>query len=84
MAFDHFFGLSSGWMRDVAALEALQGRLARFHMHWAKWQAAQAGALGRSAADPAAADHAAAADAAAADAAAPRPAPSARPTLRST
>jgi hypothetical protein len=55
-------------MRDVAALEALQGRLARFHMHWAKWQAAQAGALGRSAADPAAAG-AATADAATADAA---------------
>ncbi len=64
VAFDHYFGLSSGWMRDVAALEALQGRLARFHMHWAKWQAEQAGVLGRSAADPAAADAAAADDSA--------------------
>jgi hypothetical protein len=56
VAFDHFFGLSSGWMRDVAALEALQGRLARFHMHWAKWQAARAGALDGGTAASAAAD----------------------------
>jgi len=70
VAFDHYFGLSSGWMRDVAALEALQGRLARFHMHWAKWQAARAGALDggttASAAADAGADDAAAAGVAAA------------------
>jgi hypothetical protein len=45
VAFDHFFGLSSGWMRDVATLQALQGRLARFHLDWVKWQAAQAPAV---------------------------------------
>jgi hypothetical protein len=45
VAFDHFFGLSSGWMRDIAALQALQSRLIRFHLDWAKWQAEQAGAI---------------------------------------
>jgi hypothetical protein len=50
VAFDHFFGLSSGWMRDIAALQALQGRLAQFQLDWARWQAAQAGALGNTAA----------------------------------
>lgn len=38
LAFDHFFGLSTGWMRDIAALQALQNGLARFHLDWAKWQ----------------------------------------------
>ncbi len=52
VAFDHFFGLSSGWMRDIAAVQALQSRLTRFHLDWAKWQAAQAGALNSSGADP--------------------------------
>jgi hypothetical protein len=46
VAFDHFFGLSSGWMRDIAALQSLQGRLARFQLDWARWQARQAGVLG--------------------------------------
>lgn len=46
VAFDHFFGLSAGWMRDIAALQALQSRLARFQLDWARWQAAQAGADG--------------------------------------
>jgi hypothetical protein len=50
IAFDHFFGLSSGWMRDIAALQALQDKLARFQLDWARWQAAQAGALRNSAA----------------------------------
>jgi len=49
VAFDHFFGLSSGWMRDIAALQALQGRLGRFQLDWARWQAAQTGATGSSA-----------------------------------
>jgi hypothetical protein len=39
VAFDHFFGISSGWMRDIAALMALRGRLTRFHLDWAAWQA---------------------------------------------
>ena len=46
VAYDHFFGMSSGWMRDIAALQALQSRLGRFHLDWARWQAQQAGALG--------------------------------------
>lgn len=49
VAFDHFFGLSSGWMRDIAAIQALQGRLARFQLDWARWQAEQAGILHASA-----------------------------------
>ena len=38
VAFDHFFGLSTGWMRDIATLQALQSGLARFHLDWVKWQ----------------------------------------------
>jgi hypothetical protein len=53
VAFDHFFGLSSGWMRDMAAVQSLQGRLARFQLDWARWQAAQAGVLGGEAASSA-------------------------------
>lgn len=45
VAFDHFFGLSSGWIRDITAIQALQGLLARFHLDWARWQATQAGAV---------------------------------------
>jgi hypothetical protein len=45
VAFDHFFGLSSGWMRCVAAMQALQNRLARFQLDWTHWQGEQAGAL---------------------------------------
>jgi SMODS and SLOG-associating 2TM effector domain 2 len=33
-AFDHFFGLSSGWMRDMATLQALQRRLLEFRLTW--------------------------------------------------
>lgn len=42
VAFDHFFGLSNGWMRDMAAVQVLQGKLARFQLDWARWQASQA------------------------------------------
>jgi len=35
LAFDHFFGLSSGWMRDIATAQALQRRLADFQLDWA-------------------------------------------------
>ena len=45
VAFDHFFGLSSGWMRDIAALQALQSRLARYHLDLARWQSTEASAL---------------------------------------
>ncbi len=45
VAFDHFFGLSAGWMRDIATAQALQRRLARFHLAWAGWQAREAGLL---------------------------------------
>ena len=45
VAFDHFFGTSSGWMRDTAAMQALQGRLARFQLDWTRWQAEQAGTV---------------------------------------
>jgi hypothetical protein len=45
VAFDHFFGLSSGWMRDIAAIQALQGKLGRFQLDWTRWQAEQAGVL---------------------------------------
>lgn len=34
-AFDHFFGLSSGWLRDMAAAQALQRRLTEFRLGWA-------------------------------------------------
>ena len=46
VAFDHFFGLSAGWIRDIVALQALQGSLTRFHLDWARWQAAQASGAG--------------------------------------
>lgn len=39
VAFDHFFGLSSGWMRDISTAQALQDRLATFHLGWVRWQA---------------------------------------------
>lgn len=32
VGFDHFFGLSSGWMRDMAAAQALQRRLTVFQL----------------------------------------------------
>src|SRR5947209_2682494 len=34
VAFDHFFGLSSGWMRDVGTVQALQRRLSEFRFAW--------------------------------------------------
>jgi hypothetical protein len=34
VAFDHFFGLSSGWMRDMAASQTLQRRLTEFRLEW--------------------------------------------------
>jgi hypothetical protein len=35
VAFDHFFGLSSGWMRDMTTARALERRLAAFRFAWA-------------------------------------------------
>ncbi len=34
VGFDRFFGLSSGWMRDVTAAQAVQQRLERFQFDW--------------------------------------------------
>ncbi|HEV7962462.1 MAG TPA: SLATT domain-containing protein [Actinoplanes sp.] len=34
VAFDHFFGLSSGWMRDISAAQALRRRLSTFRFAW--------------------------------------------------
>jgi hypothetical protein len=45
LAFDHFFGVSSGWMRDITTSQALQGSLTRFHLRWAAWQARESGVL---------------------------------------
>jgi SMODS and SLOG-associating 2TM effector domain 2 len=45
VAFDRFFGISAAWMRDIATVHALQGRLTRFHLDWAAWEAAEAGAV---------------------------------------
>lgn len=42
VAFDHFFGLSSGWLRDVATAQALQRRLAQFRFAWVAANADQA------------------------------------------
>ncbi|MFF0727939.1 SLATT domain-containing protein [Streptomyces sp. NPDC004134] len=36
--FDHFFGLSSGWMRDITAAQALRAELNDFRMAWAAEQ----------------------------------------------
>ncbi|WP_407564759.1 SLATT domain-containing protein [Streptomyces sp. 184] len=36
--FDHFFGLSSGWMRDITAAHALRAELNDFRMAWAAEQ----------------------------------------------
>lgn len=35
LAFDHFFGLSSAWMRDIATAQALQRTLTEFRLDWA-------------------------------------------------
>jgi hypothetical protein len=45
VAFDHFFGFSSGWMRDMSTAQALQQRLMTFRILWVRWQAEQAGVL---------------------------------------
>jgi hypothetical protein len=34
VAFDHFFGLSSGWMRDIATARAIERRLTTFRFAW--------------------------------------------------
>ncbi|GID95629.1 hypothetical protein Adi01nite_50410 [Amorphoplanes digitatis] len=34
VAFDHFFGLSSGWMRDITTARALERRLGKFRFAW--------------------------------------------------
>jgi hypothetical protein len=41
-AFDHFFGLSSAWTRDIAAVQAIQRRLDRFRLEW--WEHESGGA----------------------------------------
>jgi hypothetical protein len=33
-AFDHFFGISATWMRDMATIQALRNRLDRFRLEW--------------------------------------------------
>ena len=35
IGFDRFFGLSSGWMRDVTTAQTIQRRLERFQLDWA-------------------------------------------------
>ncbi|MEV7267866.1 SLATT domain-containing protein [Micromonospora aurantiaca] len=35
-AFDHFFGLSSAWARDIATVQAIQRRLDRFRLE--RWE----------------------------------------------
>ncbi|HUC56554.1 MAG TPA: SLATT domain-containing protein [Streptosporangiaceae bacterium] len=54
IAFDHFYGLSAGWMRDIVAIQALQGRLARFHLEWARWESTHGKALGTASVEAAA------------------------------
>ena len=34
VAFDYFFGLSSGWMRDIAAAQSLQAMVREFDLKW--------------------------------------------------
>lgn len=34
VAFDHFFGLSSGWMRDITTARALERALGKFRFAW--------------------------------------------------
>jgi hypothetical protein len=46
VAFDHFFGLSNGWMRDIAAISALRRAFFTFQLDWAKWEAVCTGAIG--------------------------------------
>jgi hypothetical protein len=42
VAFDHFFGISSAWMRDIATAHALERRLATFRFAWTAANAARA------------------------------------------
>ncbi|MBS2964237.1 SLATT domain-containing protein [Actinocrinis puniceicyclus] len=35
VAFDYFFGVSTGWMRDMAAIQSLQRELTTFRLDWA-------------------------------------------------
>ncbi|GII51659.1 hypothetical protein Pth03_00480 [Planotetraspora thailandica] len=35
IGFDHFLGLSSGWMRDMVAVQKIQRRLVEFQLDWA-------------------------------------------------
>jgi hypothetical protein len=41
VAFDHFFGLSSSWMRDMNTVRALQSRLVDFRFEWVNATAEQ-------------------------------------------
>ncbi|MFJ8822789.1 SLATT domain-containing protein [Streptomyces sp. NPDC102467] len=42
--FDHFFGLSAAWMRDMAAAQALRTKLSEFRLAWSR-EELRAGAL---------------------------------------
>ncbi|MCQ4211535.1 SLATT domain-containing protein [Streptomyces longispororuber] len=42
--FDHFFGLSAAWMRDMAAAQALRTRLSEFRLAWTREELLCAGA----------------------------------------
>jgi hypothetical protein len=42
LAFDHFFGLSSGWLRDMSTAQALHRRLVAFRFAWVGANAEQA------------------------------------------
>lgn len=38
LAFDRFFGISAGWMRDMTTMQALTDRLERFRLDWVSSQ----------------------------------------------
>ncbi|GAA1303983.1 hypothetical protein Psi02_44970 [Planotetraspora silvatica] len=42
IAFDHFLGLSSGWMRDMVTTQRIQHRLVEFQLDWAAMNARDA------------------------------------------
>jgi SMODS and SLOG-associating 2TM effector domain 2 len=42
VGFDHFFGISTRWMRDVVTAQKLQQRLQKFQLDWASLDAAGA------------------------------------------
>lgn len=72
--FDHFFGLSAGWMRDMATANALRGELDAVRLEWAR-EALRAGPAAAAAAAAAATPpNPAAADPAPSDPAVPAPA----------